>query len=89
MTVVLFSKMAPCAYCEAAKQLLEQHDIEFTEIKADESTSTKQKFRSMVPESIKTVPQIFVNDKHIGGYNELRQRIFEVVGDVNIERKIV
>ncbi len=87
--VIIFSKSTPCAYCEAAKQLLKEHNISFTEIIADQDQTTKQRFRSMVPASVKTVPQIFVNDKHIGGYNDLRQRIFEVVGELNIGRKIV
>lgn len=87
--VIIFSKSTPCAYCEAAKNILKDHNVPFTEIIADASNENKRKFRSMVPESVKTVPQIFVGSKHIGGYTELRRRIFEVVGDMNIERKIV
>lgn len=86
--VIIFSK-SRCSYCEAAKNILNDHNIPFIEIVADASDENKRKFRSMVPESFKTVPQIFVGNKHIGGYTALRQRIFEVVGDMNIERKIV
>lgn len=59
-----------CGFCHAAKRLLKQKDIEYTEI--DVLRQPKRK-----PEMIqranggRTVPQIFVGDTHVGGCDDL------------------
>lgn len=58
-----------CGYCAAAKRLLTSKGAEFTEINTAFNSQNKQK---MVTESGRnTVPQIFIGDRHIGGYTEL------------------
>jgi glutaredoxin 3 len=60
-----------CNFCEAAKRLLLRNNLEFNEI----DVSTKYELRDeMIKKSNgrKTIPQIFFNDYHIGGYEELR-----------------
>ena len=58
-----------CGYCVAAKRLLTSKGAEFTEINTAFNPQNKQK---MVTESGRnTVPQIFIGDRHIGGYTEL------------------
>ena len=60
-----------CNFCEAAKRLLLRNNLEFKEI----DVSTKYELRDeMIKKSNgrKTIPQIFFNDYHIGGYEELR-----------------
>ena len=58
-----------CGYCAAAKRLLQSKGVEFTEINTAFSPANKQK---MVTESGRnTVPQIFIGDRHIGGYTDL------------------
>ena len=83
MKLVLFSRTAPCPYCDAAKQLLESHNLQFTEIVADSTTETKKYYREIFP-TAKTVPQIFIEYDDeidlIGGYQDLREKIFTVVG---------
>lgn len=59
-----------CGYCHAAKRLLTQKGVSFTEIDVLENPDRK-------PEMIqranggRTVPQIFVGETHIGGCDDL------------------
>jgi glutaredoxin 3 len=58
-----------CGYCDRAKRLLEQKGIKYEERKIG-SGWTKQQLLESVP-TARTVPQIFIDDKHIGGYDNL------------------
>ena len=61
-----------CAFCDAAKRLLGRNNLDYKEI--DISTDP-----SLMDEMIKkangkrTIPQIFFEDHHVGGYQELRE----------------
>ena len=61
-----------CAFCDAAKRLLVRNNLDYKEI----DISTDQ---SLMDEMIKkangkrTIPQIFFEDRHVGGYQELRE----------------
>ena len=68
MKAIVWSKYH-CPYCDMAKSLLEQKGIEFEERKIGDGY-TKEELLEAVP-SARTVPQIFINDELIGGYNEL------------------
>ena len=59
----------PCQFCEAAKKLLEleKYDFEFVEIDDNIKEAIEMKENRMVT----TVPQIYINDKYVGGYREL------------------
>ncbi len=58
-----------CPYCFAAKRLLKQQGIVFDEIRVDKNPSLKQE---MISRSGRfTVPQIFIDDYHVGGYDDL------------------
>lgn len=58
-----------CAYCGAAKRLLKKKGVEFEEIDVSHDA---EKRRWMVETSgQRTVPQIYIHDKSIGGYSEL------------------
>lgn len=66
--VVVYSK-DNCPFCTLAKKLLTDRKIAFEEIRVDLDPS---KLEEMVRLSQKrTVPQIFINDKSIGGYDDL------------------
>lgn len=60
-----------CPYCEQAKALLTQQGIPFEERKIDDGY-TKEDLLEAVP-TARTVPQIFINEQLIGGFNELKQ----------------
>ncbi len=72
MNVIIWSK-PNCAQCEQAKTLLKMKHIPFEERKIGEGWSVDELLK-VVP-TAKSVPQIFVNDEHIGGYQQL-QKLF-------------
>ena len=60
-----------CSYCDAAKRLLNKKNIPYKEINI---ALEEGKMEEMLKKSngMKTIPQIFIEDHHIGGYDELR-----------------
>jgi glutaredoxin 3 len=58
-----------CPYCQRAKALLKQKNVAFNEINVEDD----EKFREeMIARSNRrTVPQIFIGDKHVGGCDDL------------------
>ena len=61
-----------CNFCEAAKRLFLRNNLEFKEI----DISTKDGLREeMIQKSNgkRTIPQIFFDNFHVGGYVELRE----------------
>jgi len=59
-----------CPYCYRAKKLLAQHGADFNEIDVMADQSRR---REMIERAggRRTVPQIFIDGKHIGGCDEL------------------
>lgn len=59
-----------CPYCVRAKMFLDAKKIAYTEFRVDEDV---QKKAEMLERSggKRTVPQIFINDKSIGGFDDL------------------
>ena len=62
-----------CGYCRAAKDLLAQNDFAFTERDISDP-QVMQEFRKRLPRQ-KSIPQIFIDGDHIGGYEDLRLRL--------------
>ena len=60
-----------CSYCDAAKRLLKRNNIPYNEINI---ALEEEKREEMLNKSNgkRTIPQIFFNELHIGGYEELR-----------------
>ena len=60
-----------CAYCDAAKRLLARNSIAYKEINI---ALEEDKMNEMLKKSNgkRTIPQIFFDDYHVGGYEELR-----------------
>ena len=73
MKAIVWSK-TPCPYCDQAKALLKQKGIEFEERNITEGTWTRENLLEAVPNA-RTVPQIFLDEQLIGGFNELRQHL--------------
>jgi glutaredoxin len=72
MTTVVWSKDS-CTFCEQAKRLLTQQGIVFEERKIGYGW-TKEDLLKAVP-AARTVPQIFINNQLVGGFNELKQKL--------------
>ena len=61
-----------CNFCDAAKRLLLRNNLNYNEI----DISTKEGLRDEMTKRAngrRTIPQIFFDDYHVGGYQELRQ----------------
>ena len=56
-----------CGYCDMAKELLEAHSQQYTEIPIDVDMDAKNFVKSFA----KTVPQIFKDGEYIGGHSDL------------------
>ena len=69
-----------CNFCDAAKRLLKRNNIPYNEINIalDESKREEMLKKS---NGKRTIPQIFFNELHIGGYEELRA--LEKKGELN------
>ena len=77
MTAIVWSK-DNCTFCDQAKALLEQRNIAYEEKKIGHGY-TREDLLEAVP-TARTVPQIFVNNNHVGGFTELRNYIDETAG---------
>jgi glutaredoxin 3 len=61
---------AICPYCVAAKQFLQQRGLPYEEVRVDMAPARREE---MLARSAgrRTVPQIFVNGEHVGGFDDL------------------
>jgi len=60
-----------CGYCTRARMLLEKKGVSFIEYNVDREP---EKRAEMVKRSQRSsVPQIFINDQHIGGFDDLSE----------------
>ncbi len=58
-----------CPFCVSAKNLLKSKNMNFQEI--DVSTDIESMEKMIKLSGLRTVPQIFINSKSIGGFEEL------------------
>ena len=60
-----------CNYCDAAKRLLARNNATFKEINIATVDGAKEEMIKKA-NGKRTIPQIFFDDQHIGGYDEVR-----------------
>ena len=60
-----------CNFCDAAKRLLTRNNVEYKEINIATVDGAMDEMISKASGK-RTIPQIFFDDKHIGGYDEVR-----------------
>ena len=70
MTEVIIYSTRFCPYCHAAKRLLRQKGVHFTEIDVTFDPETRRHMTRLAG-GRHTVPQIFIGGRHIGGYDDL------------------
>ena len=66
--VVIYTK-SYCPYCVKAKQLLDAKHVSYTEISIE--TDDEQRDTMIRLSGRRTVPQIFINDQPIGGFDDM------------------
>jgi len=75
MKAIVWSKNQ-CPYCEQAKSLLKMKGIDYEERNINKDY-TREQLLEAVPNA-RTVPQIFLDDKLIGGFTELKKHFEKV-----------
>lgn len=69
MPKVIIYTSSTCGYCYRAKQLLRKKGVNFEEVSVDFHPDIRQE---MTQKSGRTsVPQIWINDQHVGGCDDL------------------
>jgi len=77
-SIVMYSRAA-CPFCVAARNMLRGKDLMWTEVSLD---AEPDKRAEMISRSgRKTVPQIFIGDFHVGGFDDLNA--LEQAGDLD------
>lgn len=70
MAEVVMYSTAVCPYCSRAEMLLKQRGVtEIRKIRIDQNPA--QRDEMMQRTGRRTVPQIFIGDKHVGGFDDL------------------
>lgn len=59
-----------CGYCTMAKKLLERKAVAYQEIDVDSRPGLRQEL--IEKSGRRTVPQIYIGDYHVGGFDDLR-----------------
>ena len=58
-----------CPYCVMAKRLLDKKGLRYTEINVDGKPRLREEM--MIRTNRRTVPQIYIGDYHVGGFDDL------------------
>ena len=67
---VLMYTTSWCPYCTRARRLFERKGVPFTEIDVDEVDGARAEMQRRSGRT--SVPQIFVGDRHLGGFDDTR-----------------
>jgi len=71
MPKVVMYTTAICPYCMRAKALLNRKGVAFEEFQIE---GNRERMREMLERSRRnTVPQIFIDDYHVGGYDDMAE----------------
>ena len=62
---------ALCPYCSRARHLLEKKGVEFTEYRVDKDAGLRAEMEQRSNRT--SVPQIFIDDRHIGGFDDMAE----------------
>ncbi|HEX5755898.1 MAG TPA: glutaredoxin 3 [Arenimonas sp.] len=69
MPEILIYSTAICPYCVAAKNFLKSRGASWTEVRIDTDPVRRDEMLARARRT--SVPQIFIGDRHVGGYDEL------------------
>lgn len=69
MPKVVMYTTAVCPYCVAAKNFLKSRGASWEEVRVDTDLARRQEMLDRARRT--SVPQIFIDDTHVGGYDDL------------------
>lgn len=70
---VLVFSIPGCPFCKRAKSLLGSHKVPYYDVDLDKYPERRYEMQERTGR--RTVPQIFFNNRHIGGWEELKQLV--------------
>lgn len=76
-----------CIYCDKTKELLDKHNLTYKYEKMNDKLRRMQLYEDLMDEYdvlVNSVPIIYINNKYIGGYNELKQKYFKASFDYEL-----
>ena len=76
--IVIYTS-AFCGYCSGAKNLLNKKGVSYTEIRVDQEPGKRDEMEHR--SGRETVPQIFIGQRHIGGFDDMMD--LEVDGELD------
>lgn len=90
-TVELYT-WSTCPFCRRAKQLLDRKGVDYTEYNIDDDEDARDGMVARGTNGQRTVPQIFINDHHIGGSDELYRleklgKLDELLGQTEVRSR--
>ncbi len=86
MKITVYSKPS-CVFCDKAKALLTRLGHGYEEKMVAKDLSLQELF-DVLGKQVRTIPQIVIDDKHIGGYNELKE-YFADQGKINFKGEVL
>jgi glutaredoxin 3 len=72
--VIMYSTLF-CPYCVRARMLLDKKGVKFTDIRVDSEPQLREEMMTRAGRS--SVPQIFIDEEHVGGCDDLYDLEFE------------
>lgn len=77
-----------CGFCASAKRLLDQRGLTYIDLDIAAYDTHREELLRRLPRS-RSIPQIFINGEHIGGYDDLclidsSGRLRDMIGNVEI-----
>ena len=72
MTRIILYTTPFCGYCTAAKRLLRGKELDFEEVDVSFDADRRAEMIERA-QGLRTVPQIFIHGRHVGGYDELAE----------------
>ena len=83
MTITIYSK-PNCIFCDKAKAMVKRLGLSYKEKMFGKDFNTPEELYKAVGKQVRTMPQIQIDGKLIGGYNQLVEHFMEK-GDVNFK----
>lgn len=77
MKTVEIYTLSYCPFCQKAKYIFRENNVEFNEISCDddEENMREELTKKYNLKSLATFPQIIIDGINIGGYSDLKQKI--------------
>lgn len=69
MADILLYSAAVCPYCVAAKNFLKARGLDYREIRIDQDAEARAEMMARAKRT--SVPQIFINGTHVGGFDDM------------------